>query len=327
MMHCYQAWVFILVALSLARADAQVTWKLATGYRAESFHTQNITAFAIEVARSTVNGLRIAVYPGNSLVSLNDVRKAVQDGRVDSGEAIMTSMVKDLNVAGADSIPLVFGSYSDARRLWQLQRPTLERLLAQRGFKQLYSVPWPPQGLYCKRPIVEAKDFRGSNMRTYKETTVRIAQSLGATPVNVAMVDVGKALADGRIDSMITSAVTGVESRVWDHVRYYYEINARYPKIIVLVNLKRFNALPPEIRAIVMRADDIAEKRGWAASELAAPESTETLRRNGVKINPTPLGLERELQCIGERFSSEWVKAVGAAALEIFIPYFMAARQ
>ena len=100
-----------------------------------------------------------------------------------------------------------------------------------------------------------------------------------------------------------------------------------YPKNIVLVNLKRFNAPPPETRAIVMRAAEMAEKRGWAASERAAQESTETLRRNGVKINATPPGLERELQRIGERFSSEWVKAVGADSLEVFIPYFMAARQ
>ena len=66
-------------------------------------------------------------------------------------------------------------------------------------------------------------------------TTPRCAlrSSLGATPVNVAMVDVGKALADGPRDSMITSAVTGVENRVWDHVRYYYEINAWYPKNIL----------------------------------------------------------------------------------------------
>ena len=98
-----------------------------------------------------------------------------------------------------------------------------------------------------------------------------------------------------------------------------------YPKNIVLVKLERFNALPPGTRAIVMRAAEMAEKRGLAASELAEQESTETLRRNGVKINATPPGLERELQRIGERFSSEWVKAVGAHALEVFIPYFMAA--
>ena len=95
----------------------------------------------------------------------------------------------------------------------------------------------------------------------------------------------------------------------------------------MLVNLKRFNAPPPETRAIVMRDAEMAEKRGWAASEPAAQESTETLRRNGVKINAPPPGLERELQRIGKRFSSQWGKAVGADSLEVFIPYFMAARQ
>jgi TRAP-type transport system periplasmic protein len=323
---------FVLVTLLLttllpATAFSQVIWKLATGYRAESFHTQNITAFASDVARATDGALKIEIYAGNSLVSLNDVRQAVQEGRIDAGETIMTSMastVKELSVAGADSVPFVVGSYADARRLWTLQRPTMERLLAARGLKLLYAVPWPPQGLYSKRPIVDAKDFRNSNMRTYNDTTIRIAQMLGATPVTVAMVDVGKALAEGRIDSMITSAVTGVENKVWEHVRYYYEINAWYPKNIVLVNVQRFNALTAEARIAVIRAAESAEQRGWAASEQAARESLETLRRNGVKIGTTPQGLEREIQRIGERFSSEWVKAVGADALEVFIPYFMA---
>ena len=101
-------------------------------------------------------------------------------------------------------------------------------------------------------------------------------------------------LADGRIDSMITSAVTGVESRVWDHVRHYYEINAWYPKNIVLVNLKRFNALPPETRAIVMRAAEMAEKRGWQRANwrhrnrrklFAAMALRSTLRRCGWTAN------------------------------------------
>ncbi len=316
-----------LAAAALSHAPmlhAQTNWKLATGYRAESFHTQNVMQFAKDVEQASAGALRIDVKPNNELFKLNEIRQAVQDGKAEAGETIMTSMVKDLSLAGADSVPFVVGSYADARRLWALQRPTMERLLAQRGLKLLYSVPWPPQGLYSKRPIADAKDFRGSNMRTYNDTTVRIAQFLGATPVNVAMVDVGKALADGRVDSMITSAVTGVENRVWDHVRYYYEINAWYPKNIVMVNQKRFDALSKEAKAALMRAAESAELRGWNASERAAQESVETLRRNGVKIGATPPGLEREIQRIGERFSSEWVKAVGADALEVFIPYFMA---
>ena len=59
----------------------------------------------------------------------------------------------------ADSIPFVVTSYADAKRMWDLQRPGLEREMAQRGFKLLYAVPWPPQGLYLTKPLKDISDF------------------------------------------------------------------------------------------------------------------------------------------------------------------------
>ena len=45
---------------------AQTSWKLATGYRAESFHTENIAQFAREVATATKGQLAIDVAPNGS---------------------------------------------------------------------------------------------------------------------------------------------------------------------------------------------------------------------------------------------------------------------
>ena len=56
----------LLLACASRSAIAQVTWKLATGYRAESFHTQNIQSFAAEVVKTTDGALKIDVHPGNS---------------------------------------------------------------------------------------------------------------------------------------------------------------------------------------------------------------------------------------------------------------------
>jgi TRAP-type C4-dicarboxylate transport system substrate-binding protein len=95
-------------------AQAPTQWQLATGYSAESFHTQNIQQFAHEVGQATASRLRIDVKPNNSLFKLNDIRQAVEDGKVHAGETIMTSMVKEIPIAGADAIPFVVGSYDDA---------------------------------------------------------------------------------------------------------------------------------------------------------------------------------------------------------------------
>ena len=308
---------------ALAAAHGQTSWKLATGYRAESFHTQNIAQFAKDVEQASAGALRIELHPNNTLVKLSDIRQAVEDGKVQAGETIMTSMVKEIPLAGADSIPFVVGSYKDAQRLWKLQRPGIEKHFAARGLTLLYAVPWPPQGLHSSKPIRSMADFRGTQMRTYNQTTQRIAELLGTKPVDVPMVDVGKALAEGRMDNMITSALTGVENKVWGAIKYYYEINAWFPKNAVFVNAKAFESLKPPVRAAVLKAAADAETRGWAASQALATSATDELRQNGIRIERIPPDLEQEIKRMGERFSREWVRSVGNEANSIFVPYYV----
>ena len=142
-----------------------INWKLATGYRAESFHTQNIAQFAREVGVATAGQLSIEVFPNSTLAKLADISQAVRDGKAQAGETIMTSMVKEIPIAGADSIPFVVSSYADAQRLWKLQRPGIEKHFAERGLKLLYAGPWPPQGLHSNKPIRSLADFKGTQMR------------------------------------------------------------------------------------------------------------------------------------------------------------------
>jgi TRAP-type C4-dicarboxylate transport system substrate-binding protein len=319
-------WTAALCAVLASHAPAlmaQTTWKLATGYRAESFHTQNIYQFAREVEKASAGQLVIEVHPNNTMFKLNDIGQAVQQGKAEAGETIMSSMVKDIPIAGADSIPFVVSSYKDAQRLWKLQRPGIEKHFAARGMKLLYAVPWPPQGLHSSKPVRGLADFKGTQMRTYNQTTTRIAEMLGARPVDVAMVDVGKALAEGRMDNMITSALTGVENKVWGPIKYYYEINAWFPKNVVFVGSRAFEALKPEARAGVLKAAADAEARGWQASQALAYGATEELRQNGIKIERIPPDLDQEIKRMGEKFSREWIRSVGNEANEIFVPYYM----
>ncbi len=305
-----------------AQAPATV-WRLASGYRAESFHTENLRTFAQAVNAATAGALRIDVHADNRLEPLARIFAAVREGRIEAGETIMTSLSAELPIAGADAVPFVVASYADAQRLWTLQRPLIERQFAARGLVPLYSVPWPPQGLYSRRPVNDAADFRGTRMRTYNPTTVRIAELLGAEPVDVPMVQVGEALRSGRIDSMITSAVTGVESAVWEHIGHYHEINAWFPKNIVFVRRQVFDALDARQQAAVRTAATEAEARGWRFSEAVATTSTQTLRDKGMTVSRVPARVDTALKRLGEKFSREWVRSVGHEANEIFVPYYL----
>lgn len=313
----------LLAALAVApMAYAQTQWKLATGYRAESFHTRNVVQFAQDVERASGGALRIEVHANNTLFKLGEIRQAVQDGKAQAGETIMTSLVQGMPIAGADTVPFLVRSYADARRLWDLQRPLIDVHFAAKGLKALYAVPWPPQGLFSIGPVRSSADFKGTRMRTYNPATVRIAELLGATPVDVPMVEVNKALSAGKLDSMITSALTGVENQVWGQIKQYYGINAWLPKNIVFVNQQAFDALPPAVRQAVTQAAAEAETRGWALSAAVAEESVGELQRKGIKVERASAELDTELKRLGERFSREWVQSVGNEANKIFIPYY-----
>lgn len=308
-------------ALLTGQARAATTWRLATGYRAESFHGQNLLAWARLVEQAAGGALRIELQPNGSLAPLAQIPAAVREGRAEIGEVIMTGLTKEMPIAGADAVPFVTRHYDDAQRLWRHQRPLAEAAFAARGLRLLFAVPWPPQGLYSSKPVGAAQDLRGLRMRTYNATTVRIAELLGATPVDVAMVDVGRAVAEGRIDAMITSAVTGVENRVWDGLKYLYEINAWFPKNAVFASEAALRSLPAAAREALLASTADAEARGWAASRQAARESVDELRRHAVKVELPAPPLALHLRRLGERFALEWIREVGPQANAIFIPY------
>lgn len=310
------------LGLGSTGARAAVQWKLATGYKPETFHTQNAEQFAQDVEKASAGELRIAVHPNNSLFKLSEIFGAVHDGKVEAGEVLMAGIVKDIPLAGADSVPFVLSSYKDARRLWQYQAPMLEKALAAKGLMPLYAVAWPPQGLFSVKPIRTKADFQGLKMRTYNATTVRIAELLGATAVDVAAVDIPKALASGQIEAMITSSATGAESQVWTHAKFYYELNAWIPKNLVFVRKSAMDALSPSTRKAVLDAARTAEDRGWAMSETALRNALGELRGHGMTVERLSVELGREITRLGERFSLEWVRTVGNDAARLFVPFY-----
>jgi len=301
---------------------AATPWKLATGYGQSTFHTLNLQQMAREVESATGGELRIEIHPNNALVKLSEIRAATEAGRIEAGESIMTSLVDSVPLAGADSVPFIVDSYADSQRLWRVQRPLIERHFTARGLQVLYAVAWPPQGLFSTRPVASIADLKGTRMRTYNATTARIAALVGAKPVDVPMVDIARALADGRIETMITSAITGVENQVWTHTRFFYDVRAWFPKNIVFANLKAAQALSAPTRAALMKACAAAEARGWAASEAAAASSLDQLRANGLKVDRPSREFAVEIKRLGEKFSLEWLRQVGSEANQIFIPYF-----
>jgi len=236
--------LFCLSAVTLATAaSAQTKWDLPTGYSANSFQTQNVQQFANEVDQITGGKLKITVHPGGSLYKANEIKRAVQTGQVPAAEFILSGAANENPLFGLDSIPFLATSYPAARRLYESGKPAQEKLLASQGMKVLFTVPWPGQSLYSIKPVNGPADLAGTKMRAYNPATTRIAQLLKAQPVTIQLAELPQALATGGVQNFLTSSASGVESKLYEQVKYFYPVNAWLPRNATVVNQKAFDAL------------------------------------------------------------------------------------
>jgi len=294
-----------------ATAHAQVKWDLASGYAAFNFHVKNLAQFADDVQRATNGQLQITLHPGASLYKMPEIKRAVQGEQIQAGEFFLPNFQNEWPLFGTDGLPFLTAGYDDAFKLYQAQKPFLQKKLDQQNMVLLYSVPWPPQGIYSKMPIQSGADLKGRKWRTYSPMLARIGELLGAQPATIQEADLAQALATGVVEAFATSSSTGVDNKVYEQLNYYTNVAGWIPKNAVVVNKRVFNALDQATRDAVMRAAAAAETRGWAMSRQVDADSIAALKAAGMQVQEPTAQLRADLQKVGEAILTEWLKSAG----------------
>ncbi len=301
--------------------QAQTKWDMPTGYPGSNFHTENIRQFTADVDKATAGKLKITVHDSGSLFKANEIKRAVQGGQADIGEIIISGFSNEDPMFGLDAIPFLATGYPESMKLSKVAKAATEARLAKQGIKVLFNVPWPPQGIYSAKPINSAADLKGAKWRAYNPNTSRIAQLVGAQPVTIQAAELTQALATGAVTSFMTSSATGYDSKVWEQVKYYYEVNAWLPKNLIIVSQKAFDALDKPTQAAVLKVAAEAETRGWKVSEEKNGWYKEQLIKNGMTVSGGSEQLKSDFKKIGLTMIADWTTQTGAEGQAIIDAY------
>ena len=297
--------------LSAAPAMAQTKWDLAAAYPASNFHSENMAQLVADMDKTTGGVFKITLHANASLFKAPEIKRAVQGGQAQMGEILLANFQNEWPIFGADGLPFLATSFAESKKLYQAQKPLLEKKLAEQGMLLLYAVPWPPQGLYTKKPIESAADLKGIKWRAYSPATARIAELVGAQPVTVQAAEFSQALATGVVESTMTSGATGVDSKLYEHLKYYYDLQAWLPKNAVVVNRKAFDGLNKGSQEALLKAGMDAETRGWAAAEKVNADTLAKLKANGMQVLPPSPQLKADLSKVGDTMLKEWLEKAG----------------
>ncbi len=281
-------------ALGLAAtvAGAQTKWDLPAGYPA--------------------GRLEITVHPGASLFKVPEIKRAVQTGQAQIGELLMVVLENEDAMFGADNLPFLATSFADARKLAAAQRPFIERRVVAQGMQMLFWVPWPPQGFYAPKPLPTVKDLKGLKFRSYGASAGRLGELAGMQVTTVQAAEAAQAFSTGRVNAMISSGATGFDIKIWESVKFFYDVQAWLPKNMIFVNARAWGGLDAATQAAVMKAASVAELRGWAESERLSSYYLGEFRKNGMTVETPSAALNDGFKRFGEELSKDWLKRAGA---------------
>jgi len=306
---------FTLGAVSLGLtglAQAQTKWDLPAAYPASNFHTENLVQFAADVDKASGGKLKITVHANGSLFKAPEIKRAVQGGQAQIGEILLVNFENENAIYGADGIPFLATSYAEAKKLAAAQKPALDKLLAAQGMKLLYTVAWPPQGIYANKEIGSVADMRGLKWRAYSPATAKIAELVGAQPVTVQAAELSQALATGLVNSYMSSGATGYDTKTYESLKFWYDTQAWLPKNAIIVNQAAFNALDAPTQQALLKAAADAELRGWNLSQEKNDWYKKALTEKGMKIVPPSAKLAADMKQVGGIMLADWEKKAGA---------------
>ena len=287
-------------------------WDMPLAYAASNFHSENAAEFASCVTDRTGGAIEIETHPSGSLFKGGEIKAAVEQGQVNIGERLLSAHANENPLYGIDSVPFLATSFDASVKLYETAKPALEKALEEDGLHLLYSVPWPPQGLYFKKEVTSLDDMKGLKFRAYNAATSRLAELAGMQPTQIEAAEVQQAFSTNAVDSMISSGATGYDRKVFDAgVTHYYEVDAWLPRNTVFVNKASWDGLPDDQKTALGECAGEAEARGLQKSKDYTQFTYDGLREGGMKVEPAGDELKGQLQEIGKTMTDEFLESAG----------------
>jgi TRAP-type C4-dicarboxylate transport system substrate-binding protein len=129
--------------------------------------------------------------------------------------------------------------------------------------------------------------------------------------VTVQAAELSQALATGVVEAYMSSGSTGYDSKTYEHIKNFYDLQAWLPKNAVILNRKAFDALDKPTQDALLKTAAEAEKRGWKVSEEKNDWYKKALAEKGMRTLAPSAKLTQDFRQVGSIMLEDWLKKAG----------------
>lgn len=307
----------ILGALAVAMpglAMAQTTLNLANEYQASTFAAVADEYFIKRVAELTDGGVEINYYPGGSLGFKSiDHFDAVTDGAIDIADTYIGQLSGIDPVFSMPSLPFLATDKEQALRLESVLRPKYDEVFGAADQIYLFTMPWPPSGIWTKEPLETAADLTGMTVRVPDVTAMQTFKAAGANPLQVSWADVVPQLSTNALEAVISSAEGGTNISLGEFLPQYTALDYVIPVNVVHMNAMAFEALTPEEQEAIRQAAAETSDFIWGELDARLAATYGDLDKLGVAVDrDVSPELTEALKAASAAAMDEWLAKAGA---------------
>jgi len=319
-------WVLACLALALSVGSAwgkTFKFDMANEYAPTSIHGENDTFFIKTLQELSKGQIQITHHPGASLgYKSKDQFDAVTDGALPIADTYVGPLRGIDPIFLLSSLPFLAKTIDDAKALWTVSVPYYQKVLKKSNQILLYASPWPPSGLWAKKPVRSLEELKNLKMRTYDPNGTITFKNAGAAPIQLSWSDVVPQLGTGGIEAVLTSAEGGVSSKFWDLLSHFTEINYSSPLNMIHMNADAFNGLPGDLQKAVLQAADLANENAWKAAYGRVQQNYKDMREHGMTVvTDVPADFLEALAKAGQPAVDEWLEKMAGEGQKILSDY------
>lgn len=310
-----------LLALSAPSWAQQITLRLADQNSPNSLYEKNgIAPWAKRVEEATKGGVKIQIYPSQTLVKGPDMWRAVKSGITDIGWCFhgywpgMTPL--------ADVITLPFLPFTTAAQGSEVLGKLIAKYpVLQKEFSDVQPLMYWTSSSYVlltrKKQVKTMDDLKGMKIRVTGGPPTDQIKAMGGVPLLVPMPDVYDALDKGVIDgaALPWEAIDGF--RLYEVAKYYTIVPMAAVYFTLDMNKQMWNRLPKDVQEAIMSVSGIegGKALGKAVFDDAEPAVMDDIKKGKyetVRYTLPPEELARWSKVAGEPIWQEWVKKMEA---------------
>lgn len=271
---------------SQAHAKAKYLFKVATIAPEGSVWTKRFRNFAEEVGEKSKGEVGFKVYPGGIMGDDRSMYRKMRIGQLHGGGFTMTgigTVVEDFRVMG---LPFLFRSYEEVDHVKKGLWPHFSQSFAEKGLELMAMTEIGFVYSMSTSSVSTLKELKDNKVWAPEGDPISIAylQTLGITPLPLAVPDVLTSLQTGLVETVFNSLYGSIVLQWFTKTQYISDIPFGYAYGCFLLDRKKFVKLPDSYQTMLKETAVKHFSQLITDTRKSNSDSRQVLKDNGVSM-------------------------------------------